>query len=381
MLSHPTRQATQLQHVREQLLERVTAHIDAFDRCFPAIGHDHHYWLTVNNTWMAAFWPGILWLTYASTGDARVRERAESLLPLFRERLERRVHISHDLGFLYTLSARAQWQLTGDQGARDLGLAAAALLAERFNPRGQYIQAWGNLGDPQESKRTIIDSAMNVHLLFWAADQEPNPDYRRIARAHMETLQRHLVRPDGSTYHTYLFDPETGAPLGPRTHQGYADDSLWARGQAWAIYGFATAAEWCPETSFLDTARRAAQRLLDELPDDGIPYWDLRLPPHAPHHRDSSAGAIAAAGMLRLARLAKGAEGVYWYTQAERLLLALIQHCLDTHPEAQGFLREGAAHVPGGWGVGGYLIYGDYFFLESLQFYHGEGPDLWGPGT
>lgn len=379
MIPRHADQNVNLSRVRHRLLERVRMQVNAFDRQFPTIGKNGRYCLTPNDNWMAAFWPGILWLTYAVTRDQEVRECAVSLLPLFRERLDRRVHITHDLGFLYTLSARAQWQLTGDEEARQLALDAARLLALRFNPKGRYLQAWGTLDDPQERGRTIIDSAMNVHLLFWAARQSHSPVYHDIARAHMETLQRYLVRADGSTYHTFFFDPESGEPIGPRTHQGYADDSLWARGQAWAIYGFAAAAQWCSEAAFLDTARRTAQRFLEELPEDGVPYWDMRLPPNAPHYRDSSAGAIAASGMLRLAWLCDGAERVWWRKQAERLLKALVQCCLDTEPTAQGFLLEGAAHVPEGWGIGGYLIYGDYFFLEGLLFYNGDGPDFWGP--
>ena len=370
-----------LESVHTALLARVRQHHRTFDNRFPTVGQNHTYALTPNDNWMAAFWPGILWLTYAITRDEAVRDHAAALLPLFRERLERRVHITHDVGFLYTLSARAQWQLTADREARALALRAADVLAKRFNPNGHYIQAWGDADDPHERGRTIIDSAMNVHLLFWAAREADKEHYHRIAQAHMDTLQRYLVREDGSTYHTYFFDPRTGTPIGPRTHQGYADDSLWARGQAWTIYGFAAAAQWCPGRNYLDTARRAAHRFLAELPPDKVPTWDLRLPPDAPHHRDTSAGAIAAAGMLRLAHILGGDEGERWKQHAETLLRALVTCCLDNHPDAQGFLREGAAHVPEGWGIGGYLIYGDYFFLEALQFRRALWPDFWGPPT
>jgi len=301
------------------------------------------------------------------------------LLPCFAMRLDQRIHITHDLGFLFTLSARAQWQLTGDTYAYDLALRAAADLARRFRPQGGYIQAWGALGDPVESGRTIIDTLMNIPLLFWASAQTGTPHYHDIAHQHAETTARYLLRPDGASYHTYFFDPQTGEPVGPRTHQGYADESLWARGQAWTIYGFAVAAAWCDEPAFVDVARQAAARFLAELPPDGIPWWDLRLPDDAPHYRDSSAGAIAAAGMLRLAAQLDGDAGAALRHHAVSLLQNLVDACLETLPDAQGLLRGGTYHAHKGWGVNEYFIGGDYFFLEALLMLGDSPPDFWGP--
>jgi unsaturated chondroitin disaccharide hydrolase len=308
-----------------------------------------------------------------------LRVHAESLLTTFRERLEKGVHITHDLGFLFGLSARAQWQLAGDEQARDLALRAANELVQRYRPAGRYIQAWGAVGDPQEGGRTIIDTLMNLSLLFWASQQTGDPHYRDAALAHAETSRRTLLRPDGASYHTFFFDQASGEPLGPRTHQGYADDSLWARGQAWAIFGFAVAADWCRDRDLLDASRRAARRFMAELPADGVPTWDLRLPGDAPHYRDSSAGAIAASGMLRLAGLVDGEERDEFRRSARALLDALVAHCFEVRPQAQGLLRDGTYHAHKGWGVEAYFICGDYFFLEALLASEGGAPDFWGP--
>ncbi len=169
-------------------------------------------------------------MTHRAT--TRCARKPRSLLPNFQDRLDRQIHITHDLGFLYTLSARAQYQLTGDQSARDLAIRAAFELAKRYRPKGEYIQAWGPVGDPQDGGRMIIDTMMNLPLLFWASRQTGEPEFHDIARQHAITAAKYLVRADGSTYHTFLFDQDTGEPIGGRTHQGYADDSLWARGQA-----------------------------------------------------------------------------------------------------------------------------------------------------
>jgi unsaturated chondroitin disaccharide hydrolase len=360
-------------------LDRICRCHRAFGGLFPTVGKGSRYLLSGNNHWLAGFWTGLLWLAYAGTGDEDLRAHAESLLPSFKERLEKRVHITHDLGFLFSLSARAQWQLVGDDEARDLALQAASDLLRRYRPAGRYVQAWGNVDDPDEGGRTIIDTMMNLPLLFWASRQTDDPRYHDAARAHAETTRRYLLRPDGASYHTFFFDHESGQPIGPLTHQGYADDSLWARGQAWAIYGFAAAAEWCPEEHFVEAAKRAAHRFMTELPEDGVPWWDLRLPEDAPHYPDSSAGAIAASGLLRLARLAGGEHGKEFYEFARNLLSGLVANCAETQPEAQGLLRHGTYHAHKGLGVDAYFVCGDYFYLEALLALGGQVTDFWGP--
>ncbi|MGD9143937.1 MAG: glycoside hydrolase family 88 protein [Anaerolineae bacterium] len=365
----------------EDSLARIRRHHGAFGTQFPIVGEGIRYQLSENNHWLAGFWTGLLWLAYAATGDEDLKAHAGSLLSTFRERLEKRVHITHDLGFLYSLSARAQWEMSGDEGARQLALQAAGELVQRYRPAGRYIQAWGEVGDPEEGGRTIIDTMMNLPLLFWASGQTGDPVYQRAAQDHAETSRKYLVRPDGASYHTFFFDQASGQPLGPRTHQGYADDSLWARGQAWAIFGFAVAADWCQDEELLDASRRAARRFMAELPPDGVPTWDLRLPGDAPRYRDSSAGAIAASGLLRLARLVAGEEREQFHRSALTLLNALVANCFETEPEGQGLLRDGTYHAHKGWGVEEYFICGDYFFQEVLLALEGGAPDFWGPGT
>jgi len=216
---------------------------------------------------------------------------------------------------------------------------------------------------------------MNVHLLFWASEQTGAARYYEAAYEHTHRSCEYLVRGDGSSFHTYFFDQETGKPIAGRTHQGYSDDSCWARGQAWLIYGLSIAAQWCDEPLFLDTAQRVASYFLANLPDDQIPIWDLRLPPDETPYRDSSAAAIATCGLLRIANLTNDAE---MQAAGERLLAALMTRCLETDAAGQGLLKHGALHIPKGWVPDGYLIFGDYFFLEALLTVEGSAPDLWG---
>lgn len=365
--------------VFQEAVNRIRRFHHQFGDRFPAFGEDSTYKLTANENWLASFWIGLLWLTYAATCDDSLRTHAERLLSSFKDRLNNRVRVNHDLGFLFTLSARAQWQLTGDLVAHHLALRAADELYSRYRPVGKYIQAWGDVGCAEDGGRAIVDTMMNIPLLYWASEQTGKSHYHEAATAHAETTQRYLVRSDGSSYHTFFFNQNTGEPMGPRTHQGYADDSLWARGQAWIIFGFAVAAEWTGHPQFLQTAQQATNRFMDELTEGGVPLWDLRLPAKVPHYPDSSAAAIAASGILRLARLSD--EGSQFSAMAMKLLNALVQTCFESNPDAHGLLKHGTLHAIKGWGVDTYQIFGDYFFLEALMMLQHRTPDFWGPTT
>ncbi|NDJ75235.1 MAG: glucuronyl hydrolase [Chloroflexi bacterium] len=357
-------------------MERNLQH---FGLQFPTVGESTRYVLTENKHWLSGFWTGLLWQVYAVSGQACFKDHALKLLPSFRQRLDQQIHITHDLGFLFTLSARPAWQLLGNADARELAVRGARELAARFRPAGKYIQAWGEIGSEDEGGRTIIDTMMNVHLLFWATAQTGEPHFASLARQHSDVTARYLMREDGSSYHTFFFDQHTGEPLGPQTHQGYADDSLWARGQAWAIYGFAAADAWCDAAVYRDVAYRAALRFMAELPADGVPTWDLRLPDDAPSYPDTSAGAIAAAGMFRLANRLTGEHQTTIRSHAETLLRTLIHTSFETLHDAQGLLRGGTYHAHKQQGVDAYFICGDYFFFEALLMHLGQYVDFWGP--
>jgi unsaturated chondroitin disaccharide hydrolase len=367
-------QPATIQTVLEHALNRVKTNCSAYGLEFPTRGYPV-YETAPNNHWVAGFWPGMLWLAYYATQDPELRAKAEALFPSFTERLKKRVDMSHDLGFLYTLSARAAWLLTGNRMARDLGLRAAQELTKRFNPRGNYIQAWGKIGEESEAGRVIIDCMMNLPLLYWAAEETKDDVYCEVAHHHAASTLRYLVRQDGSTYHTFFFDPQSGQPIGGKTCQGCADESLWTRGQAWAIYGFALTAQWLDDADFLAAAQKIADRFLTESPVDSTPLWDLRLSADAPRYLDSSAGAIAACGLLRMAQLT--GDGDY-HREAKTLIRTLSVECLEIEPNRQGLLKYGAQNVPEGH-ANDYLIYGDFFFLEALLMLTGQAPDFWGP--
>lgn len=317
-----------------------------------------------DDDWVDGFWSGQLWLAYMETGDKVFLDAARRQKPYFVERLSRPESHTHDLGFLYSLSAVADYKLTGDAESCRMGLAAAESLARRYNPLGRFIRAWN---EPQNEGKIIIDCMENLALLFWAAGETGESRFSDVAVSHATTAAQTLVRPDGSSFHAYKFDPATGKPLGGLTHQGYSDDSCWSRGQGWGIHGFAQTYAYTGELLFLETSQRLADYAIAHLPADAVPYWDYELPEYAPSYRDTSAAAITAAGLLLLTdQLGESERASHYRETAHTILESLIaDYTTASEPQAEGLLLKGAAFVEAGL-PDAMLPYGDYFYLEAL---------------
>ncbi len=314
-----------------------------------------------NQGWTTSFWPGMLWLAHDLTGDPAYRYAAGEHVRSFAGRVVDAHDIdTHDLGFLYTLSCVLPWRRTGDRAARDAALAAAGHLLTRVLEPAGIIQAWGDMTDPRQRGRTIIDSLMNTPLLFWAGAETGDPRYADVARRHCAQLRDHILRPDDTTYHTFYWDPVTGEPLRGETEQGSADESCWARGQAWGIYGFALNARHTGDESLRAAARRCADYFLAHLPGDGVAFWDLVFSDGSGEERDSSAAAIAVCGLLELG-------GDRYRAAAAGILASLIDHYSTAHdPSSDALLLHGVYDKPKGVGVDEGTLWGDYFYLEAL---------------
>jgi unsaturated chondroitin disaccharide hydrolase len=327
------------------------------------------YPLIENVDWTASFWPGMLALAWESSGDDTFREAAEAHVPGFRARLDRRIETeTHDLGFLYTLSCVAPWKLWGNRAARDTALKAADLLMIRFYEKAGIIQAWGNLNDPANRGRIIIDCALNLPLLFWAEKETGNPYYREAALRHIENANRCLVRDDWSAWHTFFFDTETGKALRGKTAQGYSDDSCWARGQTWGILGNALCYRYTGNAGLLEYSRGLARYFLNRLPDDLVAYWDLCFTGGG-EERDSSAAAIAACGLLELSRCLPPADPEHRLFENAALHIAASlarSYTTASEPASTGVLLHGVYAKPDGKGVDECTTFGDYFYTEAL---------------
>jgi unsaturated chondroitin disaccharide hydrolase len=346
----------------------------------PCIGNDDlTYARCERDFWVEGFWSGQLWLAYDETKDTVFRDAARAQRPYFFERLDRPESQDHDMGFLYSLSLVADYKLTRDIDAHRGALRAAESLAGRYNANGRFIRAWNDWPDGTDNRgRIIIDCMENLGLLFWATKQTGDAHYKDIASAHAHTTADHIVRTDGSSYHTFHFDPDTGVPLRGETIQGYADESCWSRGQSWAIHGYAMAHSYTGEVRFRDTAVQLADYALARLPEDNVPLWDYLLPEDKTPYRDTSAGAIMAAGLFLLAdQLDDAAQAKRYRNSARAILDGLIaEYTTFEHPSAEGLLTQGASHVKRGY-TNNMLPYGDYFLVEALLRAEGRTAFFW----
>jgi unsaturated chondroitin disaccharide hydrolase len=316
--------------------------------------------------WTSGFFPGCLWFMFELRGDSSLRSDAERWMAgLEFQQYNTR---THDVGFIINNSYGNAYRIVCDDHYRQVLLQAAASLSTRYNPSVGCLRSW-DWGD--WSYPVIIDNMMNLELLFWASKHGGSTTLRDIAVNHaLKTMQNHF-RPDGSTYHLVNYDPSTGAVVGKGTHQGYSDESVWSRGQAWAIYGFTMAYRETGDTRFLETAERAAQYFLDHLPADNIPYWDFLAPGIPDVDRDVSAAAVSCSALLELSQLAADPTAKIRYFQVAKDLLCILCQppYLSEGTPSMGVLNHGVGNAPAGKDVDVSLIYADYYFLEAIHRY------------
>ncbi|AFH61129.1 glycoside hydrolase family 88 protein [Paenibacillus caseinilyticus] len=353
------------------VLEVIDRNLPVFRDTYPAPASEGDVYPAIDNIeWTSSFWTGMLWLAYDLTGEAKYREAAEYQLASYRKRIEERIETqTHDLGFLYSLSAVAEYRRTGSETAKETALKAADLLAARYFPQAGIIQAWGDLNDPEQCGRMIIDCLLNLPLLYWASEVTGEPHYAEYARTHAAQAARYIVREDDTTYHTFYMDVETGAPKHGSTHQGYADDSCWSRGQAWGMYGFLLSYLYTGDESMISLSKRLTDYFLTRLPEDGVAYWDLVFTEGTEQERDSSASAIAVCAMLELTKHLPAADpDKRGYEDRALEILASLGRSFTTAelPHSNGVLKHAVYNKPRGMGIDECCIWGDYFYFEAL---------------
>ena len=342
------------------------------DRCQNHSSVDNIYPACDNTQWTCGFWPGEVWLSYERTGDESFKAAAVTLVQSFDHRIRHKIEVDHhDMGFLYSPSCVAAYKLTGDETARDAALLAADQLMARFQPKGQFIQAWGAMGAP-ENYRYIIDCLLNLPLLYWASEVTGDEKYADIAHRHITTCLANSFRPDGSTYHTFFMNPD-GTPSHGATCQGYKDDSFWARGQAWGVYGSVLSYRYTKNPAYLDTFRKALDFYLTRLPADLVPYWDMVFTTGSEEPRDSSSAAIVACGLLEACKWVDAGEAAGCETLARQMLGSLVAHYAVTdHKPGAGQILHGTYSKKSPYntctpeGVDECTSWGDYFYMEAL---------------
>jgi unsaturated chondroitin disaccharide hydrolase len=319
--------------------------------------HDKPAW----TRWCDGFLPGMMWIFARRTRDPEWTNRAVHYSRGLEERkLDRDVH---DLGFVFWSTYKRWFDLTGDPALNDVVITAGTTMGYRFNDKGRYLRSF------VAPESCFIDIMMNIGIIFYAAQQSGNDELLRKVTEHCLTTRRFLVRGDGSTAHEGIFNLDSGEFLRQTTHQGWRNDSSWARGQAWALYGFGTAYRFSNDARFLDTAERCADFYIDRTGDSGVPPNDWEEPnPGRPW--ESSAAAITASGLFQLAELTKDPGRTNRYRDyAIQIMASLLdpEFVADKTPGWEGILKHGSYHERLDLGVDESVMWGEYFFVEALD--------------
>lgn len=364
-----------LEEVKEFVLQRTLKNIETVQEKAPVSVREGQAIYASDSDWRLGFWGGILQYCYLLSRDERFLQAYHMQRPRLLKRLyHQKETLDHDIGFIYMPTEYARFKLSADNESRAAVLEAADELLRRFNEKGRFIRAWdwddGSEFASHNNGRMIIDCMLNLPLLFEASRLSGDEKYHRAAEQHAETCADTIVRADGTTYHTYRFDVETGAPVCGETWQGASDESCWSRGQSWAVTGFTMAYRYTKNERFLKTAVQTADTFLLLSEENDLPAWDFAVRGQgAPY--DASAAAVACCGLLELAGYVGEEKGRLYREWADKLFAALWNECavksddgdytgIITH--ATGFYRMNSE-------IDTHIIYADYYFIKAMARY------------
>lgn len=366
-----------MQELTARVFERAAAQMELMDKnldsaavsnpgvaIYPrSINKEGALWTSNYKWWCSGFYPGSMWYVYEYTGDEKIKELAleyQAGLEPLRFRKD-----DHDIGFQLMCSYGNCLRLTEDQTCVPVLIDGANSLASRFDPEVGCTRSWsfGKWSFP-----VIVDNMMNMELLLKAAELGGSDTLKNVALAHARTTMKNHFREDKSCFHLVDYNPETGEVVGKQTVQGLADDSAWARGQAWGLYGFTMVYRFCKEQDILDHATAIAEYLLPRLPEDGVPFWDYDSAEIPNDVRDASAAAIMASSLIELSQYVDAEKAERYLATAEKMIRTLASdEYLCAEGEDYGFLlkhstgnknTDSEVDVP--------LTYADYYFLEAL---------------
>lgn len=365
----------------EKCIAIIEKNIEKFGDEYPTPAtFNNKYKVIENIEWTNGFWTGMLWLAYEYTKDEKFRVLADKQVSSYKNRIENKIEVDHhDMGFLYSLSCVAAHKLTGSEEGKEAAIMAADQLIGRYQETGKFIQAWGELG-AKDNYRLIIDCLLNIPLLYWAHNETGEQKYYDIAYNHYITSLNNVVRDDASAFHTFYFDNETGEPLRGVTRQGYSDDSSWARGQAWGVYGLPLNYRYTKDEKCFSLYKGVTNYFLNRLPNDNVCFWDLIFNDGDDHSRDSSAAAIAVCGMHEMAKYLPETDedkDTYKYAMHTILKSLIDNYSTSTKDDVDTLLLHGVYSWHSGKGVDEGNIWGDYFYLEALIRFHKDWELYW----
>ncbi|KAA5549624.1 glucuronyl hydrolase [Adhaeribacter rhizoryzae] len=318
--------------------------------------------------WCSGFYPGTLLYLYENTKDPELLTEAKRMLGLLEK--DQYNKSTHDLGFMMFCSFGHANRLNPKPEYKQILINSAKSLSTRFDPKVGVIKSWDS---KPSDYLVIIDNMMNLELLFWATRETGDQTFRNIAITHADNTIKHHFRPDYSSYHVINYNPTDGTVQKKRTAQGYADESAWARGQAWGLYGYTVMYRETKEQKYLEQAQRIADFVLNHpnMPADKIPYWDFNAPDIPNALRDASAGSILASALLELSGYVDKTKGQKYFDDAETMMrtLSTREYRAETGTNGGFLLKHGVGHIPEKSEIDVPLTYGDYYYIEALHRY------------
>lgn len=344
--------------------EKIDAELDRMGNKIPYISYNGKYTDVIKDRgidwWTNGFWSGILWRLFHKTKREKFKEAAIQQEQLLESALYHFSDVHHDVGFLFLPSAIAHYQQSQNKHSRQLGLHAATVLAGRYNISGNYLVAWND----HKPGWMIIDSMMNLPLLYWASRETGDPRFSKIAQRHADTTAKYLVRKDGSTGHIAEFDAESGKYIRLLGGQGYNENSCWSRGNAWALYGFALSYRYTKNPYYLAIAEKIAVNFIQKIEKTGyIPLIDFAV---KDSNIDTSAGVCGACGLLELAGYVSSVRSKMYHEVAINILQKTEKHYANWNMDEDGIIGGGAEAYHRELTYNVPLIYSDYFFIEGL---------------
>lgn len=323
-----------------------------------------------SDNWVAGFYPGTLLYLYENTHDQALMDETLKKIKLMDK--EQYNKGTHDLGFMMYCSYGNLNRISPKEEYKKILINSARSLATRFNPTVGCIRSWGR-SDDTTMFRVIIDNMMNLELLFWAAKETGDQSLRNIAITHANTTMNNHFRPDYSSYHVVVYNPQTGKVMRRQTAQGAADESSWARGQSWGLYGYTLMYRETKDKKYLEQAQKIAAFVLNHpnLPADKIPFWDYNAPGIPNTYRDASAAAVMASALLELAGYSNQELSSNYRSVAQTILQTLSSPAYKASTGTNGgfFLKHSVAHLPKNTEVDSPLPYADYYYVEAMLRY------------
>jgi unsaturated chondroitin disaccharide hydrolase len=326
--------------------------------------------------WTNGFWGGLNCLMYEATKNDEYKATVDSAELLLDKAFEDFDELHHDVGFMWHLTSTASFRLYGGKLSRSRALIASSILASRFNTNGKYIRAWNGVVRGDDSKGlTIIDSMLNLPLLYWASRETGDDRFSNIAIAHADMTIRDHVTSDGRVNHVVVHDTLTGEKIDSRAGQGMAKDSAWSRGQSWALYGFTLSYIHTQKDRYLQTAVKVADRFIEQVEKtDWVPVVDFSQPKEEKRY-DTSAGVVACCGLIELAKILKGEKGDKYLVSAINMLKALVKDYCDFSESTDGVLLGSTESYASPFSRN--LVYGDFYFVEAILKLKGSNFLIW----